>query len=126
MPNLVFEQSYAVLQYLRVNPHLLDVLLSPQNSQITEESRCLYKTLLYQDWDETKFQTDKPISMTREDKDYWIYKFSDFNEGIDSWRYIYNSELSNVDERFCRVGPDGKKLGIKLCLSLWHYVGDLI
>jgi hypothetical protein len=127
MPNLVFEQAYQIFLYLNENPQFRN-LISEKDNKVTDDMKEFFinniiKRIIYEDWDHFKFQAEKPRSIWREDKDYWLYKTSEFKEAITKWRFIYTSELDYIDHKFCNLDQNNNKVGVKGLLTKFHLLG---
>lgn len=132
MPELAYSMAYTVFLYFKHNqlarPLMPKAFWTELDEVIKHDSMQYYyrliKPIIYQSWDQRKFQADKPFQGFKSDKDFWFYESPDFEKTVEQWRYHYSSQLSAVHERFCLVDKDGKKTGYKPILSNLYLIGS--
>jgi len=102
MPELVFEQSYKLLEYFKKFPNLRplhDIKIFKRNdSDRIEKIRRLTIPLIYNTWDHTKFQVNKPtaISDAGRSRDLYLLNRPEFQDYIKKWRGLYNEWRSSI------------------------------
>lgn len=91
MPEIVFEQSYRLLEYFRMHPelrHLHDINIFKRNDDIRiERMRRLMLSLIYTTWDMNKFQADKPVAFNEagRSRDMYLLTRPEFQPYIAQW-----------------------------------------
>lgn len=104
MPDIVFEQSYRILEYFRLHPelrHLHDIKIFKRNDDNRiEQMRRLMIPLIYTTWDQTKFQANKPVAVNDagRSRDLYLLARPEFKNYIDNWRGRYKEWRSSVTE----------------------------
>jgi hypothetical protein len=71
----------------------------------------------------TKFQADKPFHGFKADKDFWFYETTEFEKPREQWQFYYDSQLSEIHDRFCQIDPQGIKTGYKNIRSPLYFLG---
>jgi hypothetical protein len=134
MPEIAFEQAYAVCSYLENHSHLLKYFYykdRPLSREFVADCRQmqndLIKKIIYTTWSGV-FQAAKPISHDREDKQFWIFNHPEFYKHRESFIDLNSLALNQIDSRFYYTETKGiqyanKKRGIfKPTWSKWHFV----
>lgn len=125
MPEIVFEQSYRLLEHFKKFPELKplhDIKIFKRNDyNRIEQMRKLTIPLIYTTWDHTKFQANKPIAVSDagRSRDLYLLARPEFQTYIKKWRGLYNEWRSSVTE----TDMDGSQ--IKLLLTRKYKVGDI-
>jgi hypothetical protein len=102
MPEIVFEQSYRLLEYFKKFPELRplhDIKILKRNDDVRiEQMRRLMVTLLYTTWDHNKFQANKPVAVNDagRSRDLYLLARPEFQRYINKWRGLYNEWRSTI------------------------------
>jgi hypothetical protein len=100
MPDIVFEQSYRLLEYFKLHPelrHLHDIKIFKRNDDDRlEQMRRLTIPLIYTTWDQTKFQANKPVAVNDagRSRDLYLLTRPEFKSYIDNWRGLHKEWIS--------------------------------
>lgn len=129
-PILAYEMAYQVYLNFKLNPFNRQVLLNSINKSvdgkikfdITQMYFDIIKPIIYETWDMSKFQAEKPTHGFKADKDFWFYESNEFKLPRQQWQYFYRSQLDNISEVFCQV-ENGDKTGYKIVLSPLYFLG---
>lgn len=125
MPDIVFEQSYRILEYFRLHPelrHLHDINIFKKNDDNRiEQMRRLTIPLIYTTWDQTKFQVNKPVAVSEagRSRDLYLLTRPEFKSYIDNWQGRYKEWRSSVAE----TEMNGSQM--KFLLTRRYKVGDI-
>lgn len=125
MPEIVFEQSYRLLEHFKKFPELKplhDIKIFKRNDyNRIEQMRKLTIPLIYTTWDHTKFQAKKPIAVSDagRSRDLYLLARPEFQTYIKKWRGLYNEWRSSVTE----TDMDGSQ--IKFLTTRRYKVGDI-
>jgi hypothetical protein len=84
----------------------------------------LTRKVVYPDWDFSKFQAEKPKSLTREDKDFWLYNSEELKPVVDRWRYHYRSQLDNLADDYIWKTPEGRRIGVRSYNTPTYHIGN--
>jgi hypothetical protein len=135
-PLLAMEQAYQCFLFYKANPPFRSMisqsnwkkmysntLFYEQKAFFGEYVNHFTKQVVYPDWDFSKFQAGKPTSVTRQDKDFWLYTSPELKPLVDRWRHYHTSQLSNIDSGLLSVAPQGGKLATRICSSPIYHIG---
>lgn len=136
-PLLCMEQAYQCFLFYKANPPLRSIVSGDNwqkmnNSRLFVDQRALYadytqhltRKAIYPDWDFNKFQAEKPKSLTREDKDFWLYKSDELKPMVDRWRHHYRSQIINLGENYVWSTPEGRRIGLKTYSTPTYHIGN--
>jgi hypothetical protein len=115
MPELPFEMAYQMFLYFKHNPTsqalMWRKLMTKDNALVTEFNNHIAKIVCYADtWDFNKFQAGKPSTITRTDRDFWLYEHPHFERVIQSWKYHHDGLLDGIDLKYLGVSTPFKTL----------------
>ena len=130
-PILAYEMAYQVYLNFKLNPLNRQLLASSSSKNLKDEIRFdmsqmyfdIIKPIIYETWDMTKFQADKPFHGFKADKDFWFYETTEFEKPREQWQFYYDSQLSEIHDRFCQIDPQGIKTGYKNIRSPLYFLG---
>lgn len=129
-PEIIFEQSHKILNFLRNNKEYRDLFRSNSTDNI-EEIKWKYKVqtdliklIIYDNWDPLIFQANKDFSPSKLQWDYWVYKSSEFSTIVDKWKHSFNNLVNKIDDRFILKWKD-QKLGLWFCTTKRFLVGKI-
>jgi hypothetical protein len=126
LPDLIFEMAYQVYLYYQANPHLQQYMWSKKSNVtdnvIAQMNHDIAKRVCYDTtWDFNKFQSDKPkLSGLRQDRDFFVYEFSDYQRAKDTWRYHQEGFYQGINKKYINDGGN-----IKVIHSNLYYLGVL-
>ena len=131
-PILTFEMAYQAANYYIINEDKKKFLriyevtnnaVSQNGSQfnfqlnvITQFQNNIGKLMCYDTWDSNKFQADKPISVTRQDKWFWFFECDEFAELKDAFFNNVKTATSGIDKKFL-TNFNSSTPGIKTMIS---------
>jgi hypothetical protein len=131
------EQAYQCFLFYKANPPLRSIIASSNwkkmfsdgklhqyKAYYTDYSTYFIKKIVYPDWDFTKFQAAKPTSVTKEDKDFWLYTSPELKPIVDRWRYYFTSQLDSIDDAYLTKTSTGTKLGLRSCITPVYHIGS--
>ena len=78
MPVLAFEMAYQVGEYFNINKDKRKFLSFDNQFLMIQFQNNVCKSICYDTWNHTKFQADKPVSATRQDKWFWFFECEEF------------------------------------------------
>lgn len=130
-PLLAYEMAYQVYINFNLNPSNRQLLLNQKNKTIDDKIKLdlnqmyfdVIKPIIYESWDMTKFQAEKPSHGFKADKDFWFYENSEFNDPRMKWKHHYDSQMSQIAECFCQI-ERGEKTGYKIVPSPLYFLGS--
>jgi hypothetical protein len=136
-PLLCMEQAYQCFLFYKANPPLRSIVANTNwkkmfSNRMFVDHRAMYadytqhltRKIVYPDWDFSKFQAEKPKSITREDKDFWLYNSEELKPIIDRWRYYYRSQLDQIGDDFMWKTAEGVRLGVRSYTTIPYYIGN--
>lgn len=116
MPNIPFEQCFAVMRWCRTNPrskHLFDAfegndhllsLTGHERAERFNKQQHIIKWLIYPNYDPTIFQAEKPFrgedGFLGNTKDYYFETHAEIEPYKKIWQYHWQSWLGQIDGRF--------------------------
>lgn len=136
-PLLALEQAYQCFLFYKINPPFRSIISQSTwkkmftQGKLFEDHRGYFadyanhfkKKVIYPDWDFDKFQTDKPTSATREDKDFWLYSTTELKPILDAWRHHHTSQLDSIADEHLLKLPNGTKLGVRSYNTPIYHIG---
>lgn len=130
-PILAYEMAYQVYLNFKLNPSNQQLLPGASFKSLKDEIRFditqtyfnTIKPIIYETWDMSKFQADKPFHGFKADKDFWFYESSEFDRARMQWQFYYDSQLSEINEKFCQVDSFGNKTGYRNIASPLYFIG---
>jgi hypothetical protein len=126
LPDLIFEMAYQVYLHFKVNLHLQKFMWSKDSiatdNMTVKINNEISKQVCYSStWDFKKFQSDKPnLSGLRQDRDFFIYEFDDYQRVKETWRYHQEGFFHGIDKKYINDGGN-----LKVIRSNLYYLGDL-
>jgi hypothetical protein len=126
LPDLMFEMAYQVYLYFKSNPHLQKYMWSAESNTtdntVASVNHEISKSVCYpHTWDFRKFQSDKPnLSGLRQDRDFFIYEFNDYQRVKDVWKYHREGFYQGINKKYIHDGGN-----LKVIKSNTYYLGDL-
>ena len=135
MPQVAVEQAYKVYQWYKANAEkrkfMLKVSRDPSlmNQSLTEymkvfeESSDLLRSIIYPDWNLSKFQAFKPLPVPEFDgkqKDFWLETRPEMVQMKQVWRHYWRSYTDNIDPKYMYANREFKK-----STSMLHYLGEM-
>lgn len=138
-PLLTFEMAYQTSEYFNINKDKRKFLLGYDGDELvqqkytgmhlltsvlTQVQNNVVKSACYDTWDYSRFQADKSVSPTRQDKWFWFFESPEFFSLRDVFISNIKSTTSQIDERFL-VGFNTTYPSIKMSLSDIFFVRRL-
>lgn len=135
MPQLAVEQAYIVYQWHKNNKNMRHTILELKNSPAErdkalalymknfEESSDIVRSLIYPDWNFSRFQAFKPQPIPEFDgkqKDFWLETRSEIVEMKKVWKYYWQSYIDKIDPVFLYPNKELKKTRTRL-----YYLGEM-
>lgn len=130
MPQLVVEQAYQIYLYYTRNPNFSNVIHSSkyrqwdnQTLQTYELSVDVSKSIIYPDWDNSKFQAHKSKfieGFEGRERDYRIEVHPELASIKSAWRHYWISYIDKIDPKLLTTNKD-----FKLSLTKFHYLGNI-
>lgn len=117
-PKIVIKQSYIVANFFKANPALLHLIprgFVPYTSRTAYEM--IIKSLIYPDWNPTRFQAPKPTSVFYCEYDEWFFDSYKGTSTFDSWQHGLKYVTSHIDEKHFNLNHQGKPNGFMGCVS---------
>jgi hypothetical protein len=135
-PLLAMEQAYQCFLFYKANPPLRSIIASSNwkklisdrqfheyRAHYTDYSTYFIKKAIYPDWDFTKFQAAKPTSVTKEDKDFWLYTSPELKPIVDRWRHYFSNQLDSIANVLTIKMVNGRNLGLRSCVTPVYHIG---
>ena len=137
-PLLTFEMAYQTSEYFNVNRDKRKFLRLMDQAEgvkqdasgfnllltlMTQFQNNIVKKICYDTWD-NKFQADKSISASRQDKWFWFFECSEFSSLKDVFTSNIKSITNQIDERFL-ISFNSFNPSVKTTLSDVHFVRKL-
>jgi hypothetical protein len=88
-----------------------------------EESSDIIRSLVYPDWNLSKFQAFKPVPVPEFDgkqKDYWLEVRPEMIDMKHVWRHYWRSYIDKINPIYLHVNKEFKKSRTRL-----HYLGNI-
>ena len=137
-PHLTFEMAYQASEYYNINKDKRDLLrlfdsvkdgqddpdFNNQLNLLIQFQNNIGKLMCYDTWDHSKFQADKPISATRQDKWFWFFEFNEFDPMKDIFFSNVKNMTTGINKRFL-TNFNSSTPGIKTMISSIFYVRKL-
>jgi len=135
MPEIAVEQAYKVYQWHKNNKQMRHLMLelhktATEKEQAVskymknfEESSDVVRSLIYPDWDLSKFQAFKPMPIPEFDgkqKDFWLENRPEVMEMKHTWRHYWRSYFDKIDPSMLYPNKELKK-----SISRLYYLGEL-
>ena len=123
LPQLPFEMAWQMFLYFKHNPASRgfmwrDPMIIDRNT-VTHINNRIAKLVCYSDtWDFNKFQAEKPSTITRTDRDFWLYENPEFDRIVQSWNYHYTGFLDGINSKYL-----GDVTHFKTLRSVRYYLG---
>jgi hypothetical protein len=132
MPELAFEMAYQTVLWFKSRPSHQSFLFPSdkkfvhpyinyvQINQIAGRDAC------YTTWAEKEntFQVNKPTSISRQDKDFWLYTSPELTHHVLEWKGIFKDHASVLDNRFIAFNKNQEREGYVTCITDLHHVCD--
>lgn len=135
MPQIAVEQAYKVYQWHKNNKHMRHLILEMHINEVErekainiylknfEDSSDIVRSLIYPDWDFSKFQAFKPLPVPEHEgkqKDYWLESRPEVAAVKDAWRHHWRSYFDMIDPKYLYANKELKKSVTKM-----HYLGNM-
>jgi len=144
-PDIVYKQAYKLYQWFKNNPmhrHLIAALserphpelLTPADwTNLTTQYFNIAKPIIYPDFDNTRFQADKPIGITDSlkrgdpiwspagDLYSWLEDFLPLTNLKEAMLHHWKSYINSVDSTYLSPLSSNQ---LRQVNSKWHYLGD--
>jgi hypothetical protein len=130
-PQIVFEQSNRVLNFLKNNQEYFR-LMSDDNSKLDlpaykikyKMQSDLVKSIIYDNWDPLLFQANKDFSPCKLQWDYWIYTSNELSSIVSKWKHSFNELVSGIDQTLT-LNYKEETLGLQYCSTKKFFVGKI-
>lgn len=106
MPEIAFEQAYAVCQYLEIEENLHHFYRPRPFFESRNVQNEVLKKVIYNTW-HGGFQVGKPESHDREDKQFWIFHHPELSKHRDSFIDLNSLALNQLDPQFYWIEEKG-------------------
>lgn len=130
MPEIAFEMAHQTAQWFKARPAYQKFLMDTdrkvdtplinfvQMGQIAAREAC------YTTWaeKENKFQVNKSSSISRQDKDFWLYTNDELSHHVSNWKGILNEHTVKLDSTFIAHNKQNQREGYCRLDSMLHYV----
>lgn len=135
MPEVAVEQAYKVYQWYKTNADKRNFMLKVSGDPSTmdksvkeymkvfEESSDLLRSIIYPDWNLSKFQAFKPLPVPEfegKQKDFWLETRPEMVQMKQVWRHYWKSYADKIDPMYTQVNREFKK-----SVSRLFYLGDM-
>lgn len=135
MPQIAIEQAYMVFQWYKNNKQNRNIITSYHNSpekfkwddrqtaKNFQDSISIIRSIIYPDWDQRKFQADKPVPLAEFDgkqKDFWLETRPEMQEIKKVWKYYWKSYIDKIDQKYMNVNKE-----LKISRSRYYYLGRM-
>jgi hypothetical protein len=126
LPDLIFEMAHQVYLHFKANLHLQKFMWSKDSiatdNMTVQINNDIAKKICYSStWDFSKFQSNKPnLSGLRQDRDFFIYEFDDYQQVKETWRYHQEGFFHGINKKYINEGGN-----LKVIRSNLYYLGDL-
>jgi hypothetical protein len=135
MPEVAVEQAYKVYQWYKTNADKRNFMLKVSRDpslmeksvkeymKVFEESSDILRSLIYPDWDFSKFQAFKPLAIPGFDgkqKDIWLESRPEMVQMKQVWKHYWKSYTDKIDPKYMFANREFKKSTSRL-----HYLGDM-
>jgi hypothetical protein len=105
LPQVAFEMAYQHALYFKANPLMQKFLFKKDDKFSFGSMKEIHRDIVYHTcysntWDPSRFQTGKPITFLRYDKDFFIFENSDFKRTIDAHKYQYESIWGGIHPKY--------------------------
>jgi hypothetical protein len=133
MPELAFEMAYQTALWFKARPshqlflypadnrYVMPYINYVQVNQIAARDAC------YTTWSEkeNKFQVNKSTSISRQDKDFWLYTSAELTHHVSTWKGIFKEHAVTLDSKFIAFNQKHEREGYLPCLTSSYYICDL-
>jgi hypothetical protein len=119
-PKIVAKQAHIIARFFRENPALLHLIprgFVPYTSRTAYEM--IIKSLIYPDWDPTRFQAPKPSSVFYCEYDEWFYNTYKETNTFETWKRGLKYVTENIDTKYFNLNRHGNANGFMGCMSTY-------
>ena len=130
MPNLAVEQAYQVYLHYKRNSELSETIngekyrtWDKEMLQHYEVAADITRSIVYLDWDRTKFQVYKStpiVGFEGRERDYWLEIHPEIKAIKPAWRHYWASYFDKIHPNYLTSNKDFKNSITKL-----HYLGNV-
>ena len=133
MPELAFEMAYQTVQWFKTRPGYQQFLFPADNKSYVmpyinyvQVNQIAARDACYTTWaeKENKFQVNKSTSISRQDKDSWLYTSSELTHHVSKWKGIFKEHAFVLDSIFIAFNQRQEREGYLPCLTQSHYICD--
>jgi hypothetical protein len=112
-PELAHAQARILYEYFVAHPEHLYLIdwSNPERSKYKSRYDDIVRTLVYPDWDKSKFQAKKTNSNTYNMMDSWVFKDATNYRYYQSWEHGLKNIVNSVDDKFKRYDDTGRFAG---------------
>lgn len=100
MPEVVVSQCANVVNFLKRNKLLLNVIKNANNWINDRYYNDMIKYICFPEYDRTKFQVNKPTSILYSEKEEWAFKLPEYKLAVDKWKWHSDQYFKLIDDRF--------------------------
>jgi hypothetical protein len=112
LPDIVIKQAHVVKKWFECNAKLRPILHWPNHDFSKKQAyEIILRTLIYPEWDMTKFQCMKADTMVFNQWDQWFFTQYKNTSLFESWYKGVNYVEKNIDPKFLRYDIDGNFTG---------------
>jgi len=131
MPELAFEMAYQTVQWFKARPSYHQFLFPTDNKSYVlpyinyvQVNQIAGRDACYTTWaeKENKFQVNKSTSISRQDKDFWLYTHNDLSHHVSNWKGIFKDHATALDSRFIAFNQRQEREGYLPCITDLHYI----
>lgn len=124
MPEIVMEQAHLLLDHMKLNPKLFDLI--EMNNLTDQTNRNLYeefvKQIIYPDYDLNTFQTDKHIGILSKN-DLPLLNSNELTQSVGKWKSMVKNLLNGVDQEYLHIS--GEHTSFKTLSSQLYKIATL-
>lgn len=110
MPELCREQSHLIMNHFSTRKQLQE-LIKPQSIK-SAKNRNIYfeivKSIIYPDWDWSKFQATKRDNTTYNAMDHFLFQEYENDRMIQKWESILNSTKQSIHQKYWSYDDEGR------------------
>lgn len=125
MPDVVKEQAHTVFNYFAARPELQHLLEFESFSDPVKKQQydLIVRSLVYPDWNPTKFQASKPKNSIYTETDTWLFNHYQGQRILDSWQYAVKNQLATIDKKYIKY-LNGEVNGFVGFISPFYRIGS--
>lgn len=129
MPEIAHHQARLLYEYFVAHPEYLYLIDWDKRASRTSDQKKFYdnivKSIIYPDWNLSKFQSRKSITMVDAGVDTWLFQHYNNYRYLQSWKNGLSSITQAVDKKYHQFNSTGRFIGWTGFISPFYCLGPI-